>query len=191
MDWYNRDSDYQYLHDRISSLFAELLKADLEFYNEGKLNKISLTSKWCPSLDSSYDRATLMCESIARKLFPRDDFIEYQDIEESHYAYRVRNRLRKEVLVPLHQALELTEVFICANKWDKLPYERVASVGMKMYQKLFYKHDKERFEEYLENVKKGETSIAAGALLPHEIIASLRFRMGLKWLSFNGREYGG
>ncbi|KAK3043411.1 hypothetical protein RJ639_001990 [Escallonia herrerae] len=44
---------------------------------------------------------------------------------------------------------------------------------MKTYKKLFYKHDKERFEEYLEKVKSGKSTIAAGALLPHEIISSL------------------
>ncbi|KAH7856531.1 hypothetical protein Vadar_002533 [Vaccinium darrowii] len=170
---YNRDPDYRFLHDRVSDLFAELLKSDMEFYNAGELYKISLAAKWCPSLDSSYDRATLMCESVARKVFPREVYVEYQDIEEAHYAYKVRNRLRKEVLVPLHKALELPEVYICANRWRILPYKRVASVAMKLYKKLFYKHDEERFKEYLEKVKSGKSTIAVGALLPHEIIKSL------------------
>ncbi|KAH7856956.1 hypothetical protein Vadar_007311 [Vaccinium darrowii] len=170
---YNRDPDYRFLHDCVSDLFAELLKSDMEFYNAGELYKISLAAKWCPSLDSSYDRATLMCERIARKVFPREVYIEYQDVEEAHYGYRVRDRLRKEVLVPLHKALEIPEVYICANKWDNLPYKRVPSVAMKLYKKLFYKHDEERFKEYLEKVRSGKSTIAAGALLPHEIIKSL------------------
>ncbi|KAI8566425.1 hypothetical protein RHMOL_Rhmol02G0039600 [Rhododendron molle] len=170
---YNRDPDYRFLHDRVSDLFAELLRSDMEFYNAGDLYKISLAAKWCPSLDSSYDKATLMCESVARKLFPREEYIEYRDIEETHYAYRVRDRLRKDVLVPLHEALKLPEVYICAKKWNNLPYNRVPSVAMKLYKKFFYKHDKERFEEYLEKVKSGKSTIAAGALLPHEIIKSL------------------
>ncbi|KAF7151909.1 hypothetical protein RHSIM_Rhsim02G0036300 [Rhododendron simsii] len=170
---YNRDPDYRFLHDRVSDLFAELLRSDMESYNAGELCKISLAAKWCPSLDSSYDRATLMCESVARKVFPREGYIEYQDIEEAHYAYKVRNRLRREVLVPLHKALEQPEVYICASKRKYLPYKRVPSVAMKVYKKLFYMHDKERFEEYLEKVKSGKSTIAAGALLPHEIIKSL------------------
>lgn len=99
-------------------------------------------------------------------------------LEDAHYAYRVRNRLRKEVLVPLHKVLEIPEVYICANKWEELPYKRVPSVAMKMYKELFYKHDKERFKQYLEDVKNGKTTIAAGALLPHEIIASLKDSTG-------------
>lgn len=147
----------------------------MELYNEGKFYELSLAAKWCPSLDSSYDKSLLMCESVGRKLFPHD---EYMDLEDTHYAYRVRNRLRKEVLVPLHKVLEIPEVYICENKWEELPYKRVPSVDMKMYKELFYKHDKERFEQYLRDVKSGKTTIAAGDLLPHEIIASLEDSTG-------------
>ncbi|KAJ0096217.1 hypothetical protein Patl1_17009 [Pistacia atlantica] len=83
------------------------------------------------------------------------------------------NRLRKQVLVPLRKVLELPEVYIGANRWDSIPYNRVASVAMKFYKEKFLKHDKERFSKYLEEVKSGKAKIAAGALLPHEIIASL------------------
>lgn len=53
------------------------------------------------------------------------------------------------------------------------PYNRVASVAMKNYKELFLVHDGNRFKQYLEDVKKGKTTIAAGALLPHQIIKSL------------------
>ncbi|OVA17402.1 protein of unknown function DUF2828 [Macleaya cordata] len=170
---YNRDPDYRFLHDRISDLFAECLISDLQFLNSGKLNKISLASKWCPSLNLSFDQSTLLCESIARRIFPSDSDPEYEKIEEAHYAYRIRCRLRKEVLVPLRKALELPELYMSSNRWESLPYNRVASVAMKNYKDIFMKHDEKRFKEYLESVKRGEKKIAAGALLPHQIIASL------------------
>ncbi|XVF81474.1 hypothetical protein PTKIN_Ptkin15bG0158100 [Pterospermum kingtungense] len=106
-------------------------------------------------------------------MFPRESYPEYESIEDAHYAYRVCDRLRKEVLVPLRKVLELPEVYIGANRWDSIPYNRVASVAMKFYKEKFLKHDKERFSKYLEDVKTGKSTIAAGALLPHEIIASL------------------
>ncbi|XP_058777423.1 uncharacterized protein LOC131651750 [Vicia villosa] len=167
---YNSDSNFRSLHDAISDHFADCLKKDLEFLKSGSSTKISLAAKWCPSVDSSFDRSTLLCESIAKRIFPRE---EYEGVEEAHYAYRVRDRLRKDVLVPLRKVLELPEVFIGANQWNLLPYNRVASVAMKFYKEKFLKHDKERFEKYLEDVKAGKTTIAAGALLPHEIIESL------------------
>ncbi|XP_059650881.1 uncharacterized protein LOC132297160 [Cornus florida] len=173
LDKYNQDPNYRFLHDRISDLFVDLLKSDIENLNSGKLNQISLAAKWCPTVDSSYDKSTLICEGIARKLFPRESDPQYQGIEEAHYVYRVRDRMRKQVLVPLHKALELPEVFMSAKQWGSLQYNRVASVAMKTYKELFLKHDEDRFKEYLENVKSGKAKIAAGALLPHEIIVSL------------------
>ncbi|KAK9748882.1 hypothetical protein RND81_02G087800 [Saponaria officinalis] len=170
---YARDPDYRFLHDRVSDLFSGRLRSDIECLGSGNLNKISLAAKWCPSLDSSFDRATLLCEAIARKIFPREECKEYDGIEEAHYVYRVRDRLRKDVLVPLRKALELPEVFMAARRWNELPYNRVASVAMKTYKELFIKHDEERFKGYLEDVKSGKLKIAAGALLPHEIISSL------------------
>ncbi|XWS39114.1 hypothetical protein CRYUN_Cryun18bG0022400 [Craigia yunnanensis] len=178
LDKYNSDSNYRFLFDCIAELFSEYLKSDIKNLNGGKLFDISLGSKWCPSIDSSYDKATLICEGIARRVFPRESEKEYEGLEEEHYVYRVRDRLRKQVLVPLHKVLELPEVYMSANAWNSLPYNRVASVAMKNYKELFAKHDNERFQEYLEKVKTGKAKIAAGALLPHEIIGSLKDKDG-------------
>ncbi|KAJ0979495.1 hypothetical protein J5N97_014969 [Dioscorea zingiberensis] len=172
LERYSRDPAYRFLHDRVADFFAELLASDLEQLKNGNIKKIGLAAKWCPSLDSSFDRATLLCENIARRMFPKESNPEYAEIEERHYAYRVRDQLRREVLVPLRKVLELPEVFMSSRQWDALPYKRVASVAMKNYKDAFKKHDKDRFSEYLENVKKGKAKIAAGALLPHEILTA-------------------
>ncbi|KAI3936324.1 hypothetical protein MKW92_001587 [Papaver armeniacum] len=175
LERYNNDTQYRNLHDRVSEIFAEFLVSDLKNLNSGETGKITLASKWCPSLDSSFDKATLLCESIARRIFPRSSCPEYEGVEEGHYAYKIRDRLRREYLVPLHKVLELPEVYMSSKMWEALPYNRVSSVAMKKYKSFFEKHDEERFNQYLESVKKGETKIAAGALLPHEIIASLDY----------------
>lgn len=164
---YLEDSRYRALHDQIAQFFANLLSKDLEALKMGKVRSISLAAKWCPSLDSSYDRSTLLCENIARRLFPREDF---NTEEDRHYVYRARERLRKEVLVPLRKALQLPELYMSSNLWGELPYERVASVAMKNYKDIFLKHDATRFTRYLEDVEAGKKKIAAGALLPHQII---------------------
>ncbi|KAL8477562.1 hypothetical protein ACS0TY_029743 [Phlomoides rotata] len=49
---------------------------------------------------------------IAKKVLPGEEYPEYEGIEEAHYAYRVRDRLRKEVLVPLRRALQLPEEYL-------------------------------------------------------------------------------
>ncbi|CAI0438997.1 unnamed protein product [Linum tenue] len=176
----NSDSNFRLLHDSVAQMFAYCLKEDMENLSSRQLRKISLAAKWCPSLDSSYDRATLICESIAKRFFPRESHSEYQGVEDAHYAYRVRDRLRKEVLVPLRRAIKLPEVYMSARQWQQLPYDRVPSVAMKNYKLHFTRHDGKRFGKYLEDAKQGKGKLAAGALLPHEIIASLKHGDGGK-----------
>ncbi|KAI3961762.1 hypothetical protein MKW92_034850 [Papaver armeniacum] len=175
LDVYKGDANYRFLHDRISEVFAECLVLDLQNLNSGNINKISFASKWCPSLDLSYDQSTLLCESIARRIFPRELFPEYEKIDEAHYRFRIRDRLRKEVLVPLRSALKLPEIYVSSNNWSMLPYNQVPSVAMKRYWKTFMKYDKERFKCYRKSIKRGEKQIAVGTLLPHQILASSRY----------------
>ncbi|KAI3914566.1 hypothetical protein MKW92_021259, partial [Papaver armeniacum] len=174
---YNGDENYRLLHDKISEVFAEYLVADLKILNGGQSYGISFAAKWCPSLYLCYDQSTLLCESIARRIFTRESYPEYENVDEAHYAYRIRDRLRKEVLVPLHKALELPELYMSLNKWELLPYNRVPSVAMNNYKEVFMNHDKERFTNHLEGVQRGDKKykIAAGALLPHQIIESLGY----------------
>lgn len=138
IEMYNGDANYRFLHDRISDVFAECLVSDLQNLNSGNIQNISFASKWCPSLDSSYDQSTFLCESIARRIFPRDSFPEY----EAHYTFRIRDRLRKQVLVPLRGALKLPEIYMSSNNWAMLPYNQVPYVALKRYWKTFMKHDK-------------------------------------------------
>ncbi|XP_066372254.1 uncharacterized protein [Miscanthus floridulus] len=173
LETYYSDRAYRFLFDCVAEFFADLLASDLkQLAPDGKKKKIGLAAKWCPTPGSSFDRTTLLCEAIARRLFPRDSSPDYADLSEEHYAYSALHRLRREVLVPLRKVLELPEVYMSAQRWSQLPYARVASVAMRRYKSLFKKHDEARFGKYLEDVEAGKAKIAAGALLPHEIAAA-------------------
>nr|XP_028954481.1 uncharacterized protein LOC103428357 [Malus domestica] len=115
---YERDLNYRFLHDKVSDLFAKQLKSDIEKLKKGDICEISSVPYFCPSVDSSMDRATLL----------------------------VRDRLRKEVLVPLTFALDYSQGFDSSAKPCAV-------------------------KEYLEEVKaSGKAKIAACALLPNEIV---------------------
>ncbi|CAL4887930.1 unnamed protein product [Urochloa decumbens] len=173
LETYYGDRSYRFLFDCVANFFADLLASDVkQLAPGGKRRKIGLAAKWCPTPGSSFDRTTLLCEAVARRLFPRDSNPDYADMSEEHYAYRILHRLRREVLVPLRKVLELPEVYMSAQRWSELPYTRVASVAMRRYKDLFKKHDEARFGKYLEDVEAGKAKIAAGALLPHEIAAA-------------------
>ncbi|PWA77813.1 hypothetical protein CTI12_AA220800 [Artemisia annua] len=173
-DRYGSDHEFKMLHDQISTFFAECLRSDIDMLKSGESTKISLAAKWCPSIDSSYDKALLICESIARILYPWGSDSEFEALDEFSYIVRIKNKLRKEVLVPLRNALMLPEVYMSAKEWSSITYERVASIAMKNYTDIFLHRDNERFRSYLEKVKLGDKKISAGALLPHEIIKSLQ-----------------
>ncbi|KAF8687801.1 hypothetical protein HU200_042737 [Digitaria exilis] len=164
LETYYGDRAYRFLFNSVADLLASDLK---QLAPGGNKRKIGLAAKWCPTPGSSFDRSTLLCEAIARRLFPRD-----ADLSEEHYSYHALHRLRREVLVPLRKVLELPEVYMSAQRWSELPYTRVASVAMRRYKSLFKKHDEARFGKYLEDVEAGKAKIAAGALLPHEIAAA-------------------
>ncbi len=62
------------------------------------------------------------------------------------------------------------QVYMCANEWKDIKYTRVPSVCMKKNKSSFEEHDKERFTQYLEDVKARKKTIASGALKPHELV---------------------
>uniref|UniRef100_A0A2N9J8W1 Uncharacterized protein n=1 Tax=Fagus sylvatica TaxID=28930 RepID=A0A2N9J8W1_FAGSY len=117
---YKSNLDYRYLYNRVADLFAKLLKSDIEYLKLGEIEKISMASRWCP-FDTLHDKWTLLCEGIARLIFPRDSDPDYKDIEEAHYVYLVRDRLSEEVLVPLRKAL------CSAKKWKLVPQKPAPS----------------------------------------------------------------
>ncbi|TVU08375.1 hypothetical protein EJB05_41778, partial [Eragrostis curvula] len=170
---YSCDPNYRFLHDCTVDMFADLLAEDKKKLADGKIEELSLAGKWCPSLNCRHDRSTLLCEAIARRLFPKGSAPELPvDMPEEYYVFQARNCLRK-MLAHLRRALELPEIFITAHRWGDVVYPRVASRAMRKYRELFFKYDAVRFQRYLEEVQAGKAKIAAGALLPHEILASI------------------
>ncbi|KAK4786170.1 hypothetical protein SAY86_002859 [Trapa natans] len=57
------------------------------FLNSGEIEKIGLAAKWCPSIDPMFEKSTFLCESIAKLMFPRESYPEYEGLEEAHYIY--------------------------------------------------------------------------------------------------------
>ncbi|KAL6218971.1 hypothetical protein ACLB2K_012178 [Fragaria x ananassa] len=176
---YQNDDAYRYLHDRISELFAESLKSDLSLMESDEIEKISYASKFCPSIDSAYDKATLICENIAKKIFPRCGYAEYRDLKEADYTCRVRDRLQEHVLIPLRKA-------IGSQKMKKSSMETgKALIALETYRKIFrpegdnvsnlglFKHYMNMI--YIMSPKESNDMLdfGDGIKLPTQIIASL------------------
>ncbi|KAM1559241.1 hypothetical protein ACFX2K_002585 [Malus domestica] len=165
-EMYHRDPDFQFLHDRVSGFFANYLKSDIEKLKsknkrmneneDGDDNYIEFSWAAACLPYAGYRAATQLCESIARKLFPRQDG--YQGLEEvrpkkksieeeADYTSRARSRLTKEVLLPVRR-------MTCYDTFG----------------------GKCRIKQYLEDVKAGRCEIKIDdeptslLLLPHRVI---------------------
>lgn len=116
----------------------------------------SILSKWLPRESSS----NLETKSTAIKLAGL--------LGMSPRTYRVIcSRLSKTV-----------EQQMCANKWEEIDFNHVPSLAMHKLMKAFWKHQPERYAEWVEGLTKvnpdtGKTfsKVNAGAIFPHDIIS--------------------
>lgn len=161
---YEADPLYRCLLERTGQLFAAQLREDLRKMKRGE--QVSLCAKWCPWLNHSFDRRTLICESIARWLFPASEF---PGSTERHYAFRARDRLRKS-LGELKEYMKCTERLMCQNRWAEIQYRRVHATCLSLNAPIFEKRDPERFQSFLQKLLKRKGSVNVGALQPHELL---------------------
>ncbi|KAL2924126.1 hypothetical protein RDABS01_015617 [Bienertia sinuspersici] len=147
---YVQDPGYRFLHERVSDMFADLLRSDFETLKNGNVEELSFAARDCPSIDSSYDRHTLLCESIAKKVFARESDPDYLRIEDVHYVYRVRSRLRKDVLAPLRSAVQKEAER--KQKGNKDVSDCTLIFMKKAYQKMLKMKDDASKQKYYRNI---------------------------------------
>lgn len=89
----------------------------------------------------------------------------------------------RKLLARLRAYIDVTEVKMSANQFDKIDYSAVPSKASLNYKDAFKRHDGERYQEYIDTVNKGEAKINASVLYPHEIVH--RYQEGSSPWSFN------
>ena len=60
-----------------------------------------------------------------------------------------------------------------AGKWEEINFAHVPSVAAMRYRKAFTRRQPERYSAYIESIAKGETTINASTLFPHQLINNL------------------
>lgn len=68
----------------------------------------------------------------------------------------------------------IVEYKMCTNRWGEVEYHKVPSVAMARYTNAFSRHDEERFVQYKESLEKGETTVHASVLFPHDCVRTSR-----------------
>lgn len=151
------------LMDKYIEMIAEQLKEDKAKLEErGEDANISLCAKWVPSEGKSLDKKYKIYKKITMKMGV------------------TREELRKNYIVPLRRQLDLVETKLMKGLISEIDYEKVPTRCMYIHGKprkeykekgsVFRRVDGERFDQYLESVKKGEKKINASILYPHEVM---------------------
>ncbi len=76
------------------------------------------------------------------------------------------------MLASYRSYLDVVEVKMSGKRWADIDYETVPSRANLVYNAAFLRNDEERRREFLGAVKKGEKSVHAGVLYPHDIVHS-------------------
>ena len=133
---------------------AKTLTADMRAYNAStgaKIVPVSLLAKWMPSENASSVKTRQMAQKAARHL-------------------QVTPRKYRKMLSALRKHINVVERLMSAGEWGKIDYAKVPSYAMHNYGSAFAKHDYERFNAYLQSVKKGEVKINASVLYPYDLV---------------------
>ncbi|KAM0263567.1 hypothetical protein ACHAQJ_001186 [Trichoderma viride] len=177
INMFNTNAFYRTLHITVARLFAEQLHSDLAALRNSDSNakrSISLCAKWAPSHGNFHDRHTCIISSIAEILYPREslDGVVSASASRDVHLRHAREQYRKDVSA-LRKHLEVVERDISSNSFEKIKYDRVPSVAMKNYTKLFIRKDLDRFREYIGKVAEGKARISGAVLLPSTLVNSV------------------
>lgn len=134
----------------IFHIIADRLVCDLDAADKGE--PVSLMAKWMPSDNASNKDNRHLARVIAAGL----------GCPIKYYRY---------VVTMLRKHIGVLETKLSANEWNEVDYSAVPSQANLLYRKAFLRHDKERREEYLEKLSKGEEKINASTLFPHDIVS--------------------
>ena len=147
----------QYI-DYVAKLFKNQLSSDIDNMEAGK--SISLLAKWLKSEKAS----SKVSKDLAFKTMK---------------MLGLTPRQYRKLLSKMRAYLNVVEVKMTSNMWSEIKYDQVPSKASLNYKQAFIKHDKERYESFIDMVNKGEKKINASTLYPHEIVNKYT----------NGREY--
>ena len=135
--------------DKALKIMSDQLGDDFDNARLGK--PVSLLAKWLPSPNTSSKETRRRAEELRNALgwTPKQ--------------YR-------KSLARLRKYIDVVEQHMSANEWDIINYNTVPSRAALNYREAFWRHDGDRYKDYLTNVKEGNAKINAGALFPYDIV---------------------
>lgn len=134
--------------DDAVAVIKERLDADLSEMSEGK--PVSLLAKWLPSVNASSAETVRMGRMLCKKL-------------------KMSERNYRRTLSSLRKYTDIIESRLRVSDYS-FDYSKQTSGAMFKYRLAFLRNDKERYNEFLAAVSRGEAKLNASTLYPYEVI---------------------
>ena len=159
--YYGRGDDYVCLFGTdvefpMIKKVKEILNKDIVSMMSGK--ECSLLAKWLPSENTS---------SVETRCFAKK-FIK---------SFGMTSREYRQILSKLRKYIDVTEVKMSANEWDKINYNYVPAKAAMNYSNAFMRHDMDNYINYLQHLSIGCAKVNAASLFPVDIIHRVRENM--------------
>lgn len=159
--YYGRGDDYMCLFDTdvefpMIKKVKEILNKDIFAMTNG--DECSLLAKWLPSENTS---------SVKTKYFAKK-FIK---------GFGMTPREYRQTLSKLRKYIDVIEVKMSGNNWDKINYNHVPAKAAMNYSDAFLRHDQDNYIDYLQHLSVGRAKVNAASLFPVDIIHRVRENM--------------
>lgn len=112
-------------------------------------------------------------DALAAKWMPRPNTTKNET--KKRWGNKVMKHLKmtpKEYRKMLKELTDVVETKMCNNEWENIEFDKVPSRAFSDYMKAFQNHTPEKFNTFIENVKKGDAKINAGAVYPYDVLKS-------------------
>lgn len=145
------------------------------------LARVPELGRWDDVLSAQTDQGRALAYGmVARALVQKDrlcaKWMPRKATQSDNTAARLREfmglspKQYRKLLVTL---TDVVENQMCARQWDEIAYAKIPSVAASRYSKAFKKRDGERYQGYLDSLKKDpKAKMNVGALYPHDLYRS-------------------
>lgn len=143
------DDLYAFIDTSLQNDALEIIKKQLSKDLESE--NPSLLAKWMPSENTS-SSTTRRNATITRKY-----------LKMSPKTYR-------KTLTKLRKKIDIVETKLCKNDYKDIEYDKLPSGAGLKYKDAFFRHDEERYSQFIEDVSTGKTKINSSTLFPYELV---------------------
>lgn len=135
--------------DDVYAFMWKTIKTDLNAALNGR--SCSLLAKWLPSCNTSSKNSRRYAMRIIN-------------------AWGITPRTYRKTLATLRHYLDVTEVKMSANEWNKIDYEAVPAKAAMNYSDAFQRHDYSGYMDYMLKVAQGKAKVNSKSLFPVDIL---------------------